>query len=324
VADRDLDEQLTKYLTDAHCIEEQALIQMRYAPLIAGDPVISDEFREHRRETETHERMMRDRLHDHGAEPNRVKDVVGQLTGAGFALFALVQPDTPGKLVAHAFSYEHMELAAYELLARVAERAGDAETAAAAETIRSEEDAMSERLAGLFERAVDAALRAKQAQELDRDVIRYLTDAHALEAQASQLLARGRRLAGPQSLTEAYDEHLSETRTHEARVRERLRALGAGPSPVKDLLMTVGALNWGAFFGLQRDTPAKLAGFAYAFEHLEIAGYELLRRVAERAGDEPTAEVAGAILGEERAAAERIFGLLPDALDASLQSAGAA
>ena len=29
--------------------------------------------------------------------------------GACFLLFARAQPDTPGKLVAHAYSYEHLE-----------------------------------------------------------------------------------------------------------------------------------------------------------------------------------------------------------------------
>ena len=52
--------------------------------------------------------------------------------------------------------------------------------------------------------------------------------------------------------------------------------------------MRVGGLNLGAFFGGQPDTPAKLAGFAFAFEHLEIAAYEQLMRVARRAGDEET------------------------------------
>ena len=32
-----------------------------------------------------------------------------------------------------------------------------------------------------------------------------------------------------------------------------------------------GCLNLGAFFSAQPDTPAKLAGFAFAFAHLEIA-----------------------------------------------------
>jgi len=54
-------------------------------------------------------------------------------------LFARVNPDTPGKLAMHAYSYEHMELAAYELLGRVAERVGDDETVQLAKTIRDQE-----------------------------------------------------------------------------------------------------------------------------------------------------------------------------------------
>ena len=39
-----LDQQLIKYLTDAHSIEQQALAQMKLAPGIAGDADISDAF----------------------------------------------------------------------------------------------------------------------------------------------------------------------------------------------------------------------------------------------------------------------------------------
>ena len=46
----------------------------------------------------------------------------------------------------------------------------------------------------------------------------------------------------------------------------------------------MGGLNWGFFFQAQTDTPAKLAAFAYAYVHLKIAGYELLKRTALRAG----------------------------------------
>jgi ferritin-like metal-binding protein YciE len=69
------------------------------------------------------------------------------------------------------------------------------------------------------------------------------------------------------------------------------------------------------------DTPAKLAGFAYAFEHLEIAAYELLGRVARRVGDEETMAAVDEILPQERAAAERIRGLFGQALQASLEQA---
>ncbi|MGH2875397.1 MAG: DUF892 family protein, partial [Solirubrobacteraceae bacterium] len=115
---RSLDDQLTKYLTDAHCIERQALVQMKLAPRIAADPEIGRAFSEHRAQTEEHERAIAARLHDRGAEPSAVKDALGALTGVGFGAFAAAQPDTPGKLVVHAYSYEHMEEAAYDMLAR--------------------------------------------------------------------------------------------------------------------------------------------------------------------------------------------------------------
>jgi ferritin-like metal-binding protein YciE len=319
-----LDEQLTKYLTDAHSIEEQALVQMRSAPKIAGEGEIAAAFEQHLTETETHESLISQRLEARGASPSTLKDLAGKVTGKGFALFAQMNPDTTGKLVAHAYSYEHMELAAYELLGRVAERAGDNETAAAAQRIRAQEEAMSERLAGLFDIAVEGSLRAQDPDGLSEQLNKYLSDAHALEAQAIQLLSKSPQLAGSAELAAAYEEHLEETREHQRLIDERLRQRGAAPNQLKDAALRLGALNWGLFFGAQPDTPAKLAGFAYALEHLEIAAYELLRRVARRAGDGESEAVAERILPQERSAAERLFSLFGDALDASLQEQGVA
>ncbi|MEA2160872.1 MAG: hypothetical protein QOD66_3252 [Solirubrobacteraceae bacterium] len=317
-----LQEQLTKYLTDAHSIEEQALVQMRSAPKIAGDPEISAAFERHLAETETHESIVRQRLVARDASPAKLKDLAGKVTGKGFALFAQFQPDTPGKLVTHAYSYEHMELAAYELLNMVAERAGDTETAAAARRIRAQENAMSERLVTLFDRAVEAALRDQSPDDLGEQLNKYLSDAHALESQAIQLLEKSPQLAGTPALEAAYEEHLVQTREQQRLIQERLDARGASTNKLKDAALRLGALNWGLFFGAQPDTPAKLAGFAYAFEHLEIAAYELLRRVAQRAGDSDTEAVAQQILQQERLAAEQLFSLFGEALDASLSEQG--
>src|SRR3954468_8757670 len=155
----DLDAQLTKYLTDAHSIEEQALAQLRRAPDIAGDQEIAVAFAEHLGETEGQEQTIRELLDRRGADPSRVKDTVMAAGGVGFILFARVQPDTPGKLVAHALSYEALELASYELLGRVAERADDREVAEAAREIADQERTMMQRLEGLFDRSVDVSLQ---------------------------------------------------------------------------------------------------------------------------------------------------------------------
>ena len=303
---RDRDRQLVKYLTDVHSIEEQALVQMRAAPGIAGDPRLAEVFERHLAETEVHERRVRERLRELGAEPSMVKDLAGRGGGEGMVLFARSQPDTPGKLAAHAFSYEHMELAAYQLLKRLAERAGDSRTARLAEEIAVEEEQMGDRLAGCFDVAVDASLEGVPDEELPGHLLAYLRDAHAIERQAIRVLRSAVKLAADEELAAALARHLDETRGHLGRLERLLKSRDSGPSAAKDAALELGGVNIGAFFGAQPDTTTKLAGFAFAFEHLEIAAYELLKRVAERAGDEEAAALAEETLAEERAAARAI------------------
>jgi ferritin-like metal-binding protein YciE len=296
-------------LKDAHAMEEQALVQMRLAPRLAGVGSIASAFQQHLRETEEHEQLIRQRLQECGERPSRIKDTAMKAGGLGFALFAGVQPDTPGKLAAHAYSYEHLEAGAYELLGRIAALAEDQASAELAGRILEQERAMAGRLESHLDEAAEASLKAVKTSEPNRQLDKYLADAHAIEMQATQLLEKAqKKMAGEQTLADIYGAHLAETRAHAERVERRLCERGASPSALKDTAMKLGAINWGAFFAAQPDTPAKLAAFAYAFEHLEIAGYEQLRRVAERAGDGETVAMASAILGEERAAAGKIEG----------------
>jgi ferritin-like metal-binding protein YciE len=313
-----MDEQLTKYLTDAHSIEVQALEQMRLAPRMAGGPELRGIYAQHFQETEEHERLVREALSRAGAKPSMVKDVAGRAGGWGMALFARLNPDTPGKLAMHAYSYEHMELAAYELLRRIAERMGDDDVAALAREIGESERAMADRIAGLWDRAVDASLREKDAEATREELVKYLRDAHALEAQAIQLLEAGPAIAELEPLAELFREHLEESREHQRLVAERLEALGSGPGRFQPAAMRVSALNLGGFFKAQPDSPVKLAGFAYAFEALETGAYELLTRTARRAGDEETAAMAERIRGEEQRTAERITGTWDAAVGAAL------
>ncbi len=220
--------------------------------------------------------------------------------------FAASQPDTPGKLVMHAFSYEHMELAAYELLKRLAERAGDEETARMAADIAAEEGRMAERLEQSFDAAVEVSLGAVEEDQLDSALLAYLRDAHALEGQAEELLEASAERVDDEELEAAFRDHLEETQRHRELIATLLEERGARPSLVKDAILKAGGLNLSAFFGAQPDSTTKLAGFAFAFEHLEVAAYELLQRVAARAGDEGVVAVAEEILAEERRAAERV------------------
>jgi ferritin-like metal-binding protein YciE len=316
----DVHEQLLGYLHDAHSIEEQALAQLREAPKIAGTGGLAEAFSDHLTETEGHEQLTRRLLEGRDEGPSRFKDAVMAVGGKGFVWFARLQPDTPGKLAAHALSYEALEHGSYEMLARTAELAGEQDVVDAARGIAAEEQAMMTRLEGLFDESVSASL-AEDDKDLDDKVRKYLADAHALEAQATQLLERATEHAGSPGLERAYAEHLEETREHARLVEERLDALGGEPSMLKDAMMKLGGLNWATFFTAQPDTPGKLAVFARAFEYLEIGGYEQLKRVAQRAGDEETAALAERILVEERAAAERLASSFDEAHAAAMQAA---
>jgi ferritin-like metal-binding protein YciE len=321
----ELNEQVVKYLADAHSIEVQALAQLRKAPELAGDPQISHMFEEHLAETEGHERMTRELLEARGASPSKVKDAVMAAGGKGFLLFARLNPDTPGKLFAHALSYEALELASYELLARVAERAGEQDVVDAASRIRDEERAMMERLESGVDGAYAASRRAHPRDDIHELLPKYLADAHAIEEQAIQLLEKAPAMVEDESLASVFLDHLAETRDQAELIEARIDAVGGdGPNRLQDAMMRLGALNWGLFFKSHPDTPGKLTAFAYAFEHLEVGGYELLRRTASEAGDAETVAAVDTILPQERAAAERLAGSFDAAAAASLRAAGVA
>jgi len=320
---RTLDEQLVVSLRDAHAMEQMALAQLERAPAVAGEEALKLALRDHLVETRVHERLVRERLEAHGARPSGLRDLAAEAGGAGFVLFARVQPDTPGKLATHAFSYEHLELAAYELLARLADLAGDHETAIVAHRIRGEEAAMATRLAATFARTAAASLEQGAREDAGARLATYLSDAHALEQQGVTLLERAVEIGGDPALVQAYRDHLGETRDHIGALEELIARHDGGPSRLKDAALALGARNLGMFFRAQADTPGKLAAFAYAFEHLEIGGYEQLRLVAEAAGDREAVEAATRIVGDERAAAETLLALFDVAVQASLEAVGA-
>ncbi|HET8672900.1 MAG TPA: DUF892 family protein [Thermoleophilaceae bacterium] len=312
------EEQLVKYLTDAHSIEQQAIAQLKMAPKVAGHPKLEQAFKEHLAETEGQEKLIDQRLSAHGESPSKVKDAVMAAGGVGFAMFATLQPDTPGKLTAHSYSYEALEQASYEALINVAEKVGDAETVEVARRIRDQEIAMKNRLADCFDEAVEASLEKKSPDDVGNQLNKYLADAHAIEKQALQLLEKGQGISSDAKLASLFAEHLEETKGHERLVQERLTAREGRTNSLKDAALSLGALNWGGFFAAHPDTPGKLCAFAFAFEHLEIAGYELLKRVAERAADGHTIRMAEQILAQEREAARKVELALDQAVESSL------
>ena len=142
---------------------------------------------------------------------------------------------------------------------------------------------------------------------LEQQLVKYLTDVHSTEQNALSTLRAGAGSVADPELAAAFRDHLTETEEHARLVGERLAAHGAGPSTLKDVAQKGVAAVTGAIANTAPDTAGKMAIQAYAFEHLEIASYRMLRQVAERAGDHETVRVADRILEQEHAAAEMLF-----------------
>ena len=160
------------------------------------------------------------------------------------------------------------------------------------------------------------------AEDLQQQLVKYLEDVHSTEQNAISQLRDGADSADDQELAAVLRRHLAETEEHERLISERLQAYDASPSSLKDTAQKGAAKLTGMVSKAAPDTSGKLAIQAYAFEHLEIASYRMLREVARRAGDEQTVTVAERILTEEQEAARKIGSLLEQVAESDLDRQG--
>ncbi|MBA2475000.1 MAG: DUF892 family protein [Actinobacteria bacterium] len=137
-------------------------------------------------------------------------------------------------------------------------------------------------------------------------LVKHLDEAFALEQNVRTMLDGMIRTTDDPGLREAFEQHREETRRHADLMRGRLEAHGAKPSLVREAGGILGALTKLPLDLVRGDRAARNARDAYVTEHLEIAGYELLERIARRAEDDETVEACRSIRHEEQAMAERI------------------
>ncbi len=150
----------------------------------------------------------------------------------------------------------------------------------------------------------------------------YIEDAHAMETNVLQMLASMIETTDDPGIRQAFEDHRAQTEIQEQRLRARLEARGRAPSLRKETQTILGALMKGVADQVRGDKAGKNARDGFVTEHMEIAAYELLERLARRAGDEETAEVARRNREEEEAMAERIAGNWDTFVDLTLREEG--
>lgn len=149
-------------------------------------------------------------------------------------------------------------------------------------------------------------------------LISYLRDAHAMEQNVQRMLDSMISTTDDPQIRQELEHHKDETQGQIERLASRLDALGEDTSTIKDAGAVMGALVKGVGDAVRTDKPGKNARDGFVTEHLEIASYELLERLARRAGDEETAKVARQNREEEEAMAQKIAGTWDKVIDLTL------
>ncbi len=123
------------------------------------DPEILDALEHHRLQTQNHADRMAQRLEAHDTAPSTVKQVGGVLGVLAKLPLDFVRGEKAGRNARDGYATEHLEIASYELLRRIARMAGDEETAAAAAEIIAEEQAMAKVIEEHWDKFVELSLR---------------------------------------------------------------------------------------------------------------------------------------------------------------------
>jgi len=154
-----LDEQLIKHIDEAYAMEQNVLRMLDGMISTTDDPEILDALAYHKLQTQGHVDRMRARLDAHDATPSGVRQVGGILQALAKMPLDLVRGEKAGRNARDGFATEHMEIASYELLRRIADRAGDEETAQAATEIIAEEKAMADVISDNWDKFAELSLK---------------------------------------------------------------------------------------------------------------------------------------------------------------------
>lgn len=151
------------------------------------------------------------------------------------------------------------------------------------------------------------------AQQTPAEAIqRYLQDAIAAEQNfETQLRAFAAESEYPE-VKQVFAQHAEETKGQHERLTARLEALGGKPSGMKSFLAHLfGLTPMAAQLGHDASERATQdLVMAFAVENSEVAMYESMATAAAACGDTETEQLARAIQQEERAAAEKVWGLV--------------
>ena len=146
---------LADYVEDAHAFESSVVDNLDTMIGTIDDPKLKQVLQRNRQVSRQHVERLKQRLE----QLDRGTPVRKRIEGVALALMKgvsdVIRTDTPGKVGRDAYLLAHTQVAAYELLGRLADSAGDAQTAELAREHLAEDkkcaDEVAEQWDGFFE-----------------------------------------------------------------------------------------------------------------------------------------------------------------------------
>ena len=156
---QELRDQLVKHIDEAYAMEKNVLRMLDGMIETTEDPEIKEELRQHKVETEQHAERMRQRLEANEASPSTVREAGGIASALLKSVVDMARGEKAGRNARDGYATEHLEIASYQLLERIARRAGDEETAEAARLNRADEEQMATKLEAHWDKFAELSLK---------------------------------------------------------------------------------------------------------------------------------------------------------------------
>ncbi len=158
MASQELKAQLVKHIDEAIAMEQNVLRMLDSMIGTTDDEEMKEDLRLHKLETEGQIDRLTTRLEAHDASPSVVKEVGGIAAALMKSAVDVVRGEKAGRNARDGYATEHLEIASYQLLERIAQRAGDEETAEVARRNREEEESMARKLDENWDRFAELSL----------------------------------------------------------------------------------------------------------------------------------------------------------------------
>jgi ferritin-like metal-binding protein YciE len=154
-----LEEKLVEYIDDAYAMEQNVLRMLDGMIGTTKDPQMKRALERHKKQTEKQAERLEECLREHDASPSTVKEAGGMMAAMMKGVVDMARGDKTGRNARDGYATEHMEIASYQMLERVAKKAGDRHTAAVARQNREEEEAMARSIDAKWNKIVEQSLK---------------------------------------------------------------------------------------------------------------------------------------------------------------------